>query len=807
MAATTGGGHDSATYYNGPLQLIRIDDNGKCHLQENAVSILSQIQGRLAVVGIAGLYRTGKSFLLNRLLGLQEGFEIGPSVNPCTKGLWIWGQPVQLASDYHCILIDTEGLGSTQRTASCDMQIFSLCILLCSYFIYNSMGAIDEQAIDDLHLVLHLAKHIHVKTKKGSDAEKISELSQHFPIFLWVLRDFHLRLVDEKGAAITEKEYLESALKPLPGQEDKNKLREVIKDLFRDRDCVTIVRPVADEGDLRNIQRLPYESLRPQFRTQVEGFVKKAYMNMKPKKIEGAAVSGTMFVNLASEYCKAINSSAVPTIQSAWTSVVQHQLRLCLKDAVQVYRSQMNDKAMQYLPMNEDQLHDIHKAAKAESLKVFLAPKFDSNDPKFREYRSELASRVKQLYEHVKSENSSTSQRQCERLAKELYSRQIDNKLSVRGSYQNFDQLMQDWEQVRKTYVQKTAGPAQVEVLSTWLFQRMTESVQRVWDDLRVSADERQSALQRKLSEAEAKSVNVRDVLDNERSKQNDSLEMAKKQWLVERIDLERQLEDARRGAEEAALRSSREKAQLVDSERTLREQMKILQERLQSSVAESRRSAQMDAAGSSATTAELRSLRDAVVAMMSEVRGMDMEKRQLEMKSEHEKQLIGLERKFQRQLMDARRKNEGLIESLRQTYEDEVDGLKTHRGELLARNKDLERELERARGEAEVLKGRVAATETEKALQKRFVDNAQRQADLVSTFLERCPAKGGKELQAVHEELGALTTTGGTTQETPMRGAGFGDPAGREASRRGNNGSAPYSAANAAVFRSVPGV
>lgn len=760
------------------------------------MSILNQIQGRLAIVGVAGLYRTGKSFLLNRLLGLQEGFEIGPTVNPCTKGLWIWGQPVQLAADYHCILIDTEGLGSTQRTASCDMQIFSLCILLSSYFIYNSMGAIDEQAIDDLHLVLNIAQHIHVKAKKGADAERTTDLAQYFPIFLWVLRDFHLRLVDSKGAAISEKDYLESALKATSGQDDKNQLRDVIKDLFRDRDCVTVVRPVAEEADLRNIQKLPYDSLRPQFRTQVEAFVKKVYMSLKPKKIDGNFVTGPMFVNLVSEYCKAINNSTVPTIQSAWTSVVTHQLRLCLKDAVQIYRAQMNDKAMQHLPMDEDQLRDTHKAAKAEAMKVFLLPKFDSNDAKFREYRTELTARIKQLLEHVKAENMTASQRQCERFAKEIYSRQIDNKLSVKGSYQNLEQLLADWEQVRKAYMQQTTGPAQAEVLTSWIFQRMVESAQRVWDEVRASHEDRHTSIQRRLAEAETHSTNVRDSLDNERSKQSDSLEVAKRQWLEERMELERQLEDAKRSLEESGMRANREKAQLVDSERTLREQMKILQERLQTHSQESRRVGH-DAAGASST--ELQGLKDMVVATMSEVKGMGMEKKQLEMKAEHEKQLIGLERKFQRQLMEARRKNEGLIESLRQTYEDEVDGLKSYRSELIARNKDLEKELERARGEAEVLKQRVAATENEKALQKRFVENAQRQSELMAMFLEKLPGRGGKDLQPVREELSAIT---GAPGESPMRGESSRTP-----HLRGNGGQMPYSAANAAVFRSVPGV
>lgn len=438
-------------------------------------------------------------------------------------------------------------------------------------------------------------------------------------------------------------------------------------------------------------------------------------------------------------------------------------------------------------------------------MKIFSAPRFDTSESKFKEYRVELANRIKQLFEHVKTENVGTSQRQCERFAKDLYSRHVESKLDVKGSYKSFDQLLEDWTQVRRTYLQKTAGPAQMEILSNWLFPRMTESVQRVWNDMQSGMDEKHTTLQRKLAETESRSTAARDNLDQEHSRQKDMLEVAKRQWLSEKMELERGMEDAKRAMEEQAMRASREKAQLVDSERTLREQCKILQERLQSHATESRMNARLDAASNA--TAELGSLKDAVVAMMSELKGIDMEKKQLEMKAEHEKQLIALERKFQRQLMDARRKNEGLIDSMRQTYEDEVDGLKTHRTELASRIKDLERELEQVRGEGEVLKHRLAAAEKEQALQQHVIATSQRQSELITAFLERCPGRGGPELQPVREELSALA--GGAN----VRGGGYGGGA-----SGGNGGSSqrspgpggggmPWAAANASVFRSVPGV
>ena len=62
----------------------------------------------LGVVSVAGMYRTGKSYLLNRvLLDRSDGFGVGPTINPCTKvstcfklnltlskGLWIWARPI-----------------------------------------------------------------------------------------------------------------------------------------------------------------------------------------------------------------------------------------------------------------------------------------------------------------------------------------------------------------------------------------------------------------------------------------------------------------------------------------------------------------------------------------------------------------------------------------------------------------------------------------------------------------------------------------------------------------------------------------
>lgn len=77
-----------------PVQLIHPDPNHHRNLEVigNNVRLLHHINTAVAVVAVVGKFHSGKSFLLNQLMGKQEGFGVGPSVRPHTMGIWMWGK-------------------------------------------------------------------------------------------------------------------------------------------------------------------------------------------------------------------------------------------------------------------------------------------------------------------------------------------------------------------------------------------------------------------------------------------------------------------------------------------------------------------------------------------------------------------------------------------------------------------------------------------------------------------------------------------------------------------------------------------
>ena len=154
---------------------------------------------------------------------------------------------------------------------------------------------------------------------------------------MWLVRDFNLALVDQDGAAITSKEYLELALSEQAGMSEKtemkNRTRRLFKSLFTERDCLTFERPVNEEKELHKLSDIPSEQLKQNFIRQVEVLKKRVIGKMRAKKYNGMPISGRVLAHLASQYVEAINSGAAPNIENAWTYICRNENLRALQKA------------------------------------------------------------------------------------------------------------------------------------------------------------------------------------------------------------------------------------------------------------------------------------------------------------------------------------------------------------------------------------------------------------------------------------------------------------------------------------------
>ena len=319
-----------------PLPLIEILENERLNANEEALKLLKTIPDDypVSVVCVCGIYRSGKSSLMNWLLDIdtwseqRNGFVVGPSINRCTRGIWMWGAPKKskLPSGEECyvIVLDTEGIGGVESNAQYDARIFSLALLLCSSLIYNSMGSIDEAAISNLSFVAQLSQHIHLtqptqpsdETGTASNGhDESSGFGKIFPSFTWVIRDFALELVDDDGDELTSLQYLNSALQPKKGFDqstvERNRVRSMLTSFFAKRQCLTMVRPCNDEIALQQVDNIPLNELRPEFKKALQELQVLVFGNLVPKSVHGKNLNGIMFAVLVESYVTAINNGGI----------------------------------------------------------------------------------------------------------------------------------------------------------------------------------------------------------------------------------------------------------------------------------------------------------------------------------------------------------------------------------------------------------------------------------------------------------------------------------------------------------------
>ena len=103
-----------------------------------AVDLLKKIDKEVAVLSIYGPCRSGKSYILSKMLGPANSFALGHTMDTKTFGIWL-GTSYLDFGDYAMLLLDTEGIDAIKAEGNNDMGILVMTVLLSSFFIYNSM--------------------------------------------------------------------------------------------------------------------------------------------------------------------------------------------------------------------------------------------------------------------------------------------------------------------------------------------------------------------------------------------------------------------------------------------------------------------------------------------------------------------------------------------------------------------------------------------------------------------------------------------------------------------------------------------
>ncbi|CAI9151939.1 unnamed protein product [Rangifer tarandus platyrhynchus] len=404
-----------------PICLVR-NQNNQLTVNPRALKILEQISQPVVVVAIAGLYRTGKSYLMNRLAGQNHGFRLGSTVRSETKGIWMWCVPHPSKENHTLVLLDTEGLGDVEKGDSKnDSWIFALAVLLSSTFIYNSISTINHQALEQLHYVTELTKLIRTKSSPSSDEEEDSaKFVSFFPDFIWTVRDFMLEL-EFDDYPITEDEYLENALKLIPGKDpqiqNSNMPRECIRKFFPKRKCFVFDRPTNDRRLLLHIEELSDDQLDVNFQKQSKDFCSYVFTHAKPKTLrEGITVTGGGLGTLVEAYVDAINSGGVPCLENAVITLAERENSVAVQKAADHYSEQMTQRLN--LPTDTlQELLEVHAACEKEAIAIFMRDSFKDDRQMFQKKLTDIMEKKKDSF-MIQSEEASV--KYCEAELKQL---------------------------------------------------------------------------------------------------------------------------------------------------------------------------------------------------------------------------------------------------------------------------------------------------------------------------------------------------------------------------------------------------
>ncbi|XP_036613723.1 guanylate-binding protein 1-like isoform X2 [Trichosurus vulpecula] len=486
----------------------------------------------------------------------------------------MWCVPHPIEPNHTLILLDTEGLGDVEKGDNKnDTWIFALAVLLSSTFVYNSMGTINQQAMDQLHYVTELTDKI--KTKSSPSTEQMNdsmEFASLFPDFVWTVRDFILEL-EIDGQPITSDQYLENALKVKKGTSEEARL--CIRKFFENRKCFIFVPP-AHGKKLKQLEELHDDELDVDFVENTKNFCNYIFNDAKTKTLPGGGiVNGPRLGNLVLNYVEAITSGHVPCMENAVLALAQLENSAAVQRALTLYEETMRQK-VQFPTETIQELLDVHAICKREATQVFIKDSFKDMNQEFQTtLEIQLEAKLDDFRQHNKRESLDRCTALLQNIFGPLEEEVKQQAFSKPGGYGIFLQKKQ--ELISKYHQQPKKGMQAEKTLEEYLKSKETVADAINQADKILTAKAKEIEEQQRRAQAAADAARELEIqqrrqeqikLENERRQQEQLRQMAANMEAQrKRLLAEQEREQARRLQEQAQLLQEQQRRAIAEQQ------------------------------------------------------------------------------------------------------------------------------------------------------------------------------------------------------------------------------------------------
>uniref|UniRef100_A0A0E0D865 GB1/RHD3-type G domain-containing protein n=1 Tax=Oryza meridionalis TaxID=40149 RepID=A0A0E0D865_9ORYZ len=349
----------------------------KLRLSQQGLDAIRRIETPIAVVGVIGPYRSGKSFLLNQLLSLS-----------CEKGIWIWGTPVEMdidGSKVSVLYLDTEGFESVGKSNVYDDRIFALATVLSSVLIYNLPETVREADISRLSFAVEIAEEFYGRGKM---------------LLLNQQSFFGL----SRGISCKENLFNKWSMKPSNGYLTKvvNQIRDSLAVMGNNSTAFSLPQPHLQRTKLCDMDDKELDPLYVKRRDELKQVVASI---TRPKIVQGKTLNGKEFVSFLQQILEALNKGEIPSTGSLVEIFNKAILDRCLKE----YRDKMDGLG---LPVPVDRLQQVHETAIDQARMLFDKQHFGKHHA--AQSILKLDDEIKKVYRNFLLANEYQSSKLCE---------------------------------------------------------------------------------------------------------------------------------------------------------------------------------------------------------------------------------------------------------------------------------------------------------------------------------------------------------------------------------------------------------